>query len=95
MADKDTYEKKLKAQLDEWQANIDKMRAQAEQASADAQIKYQDQINELRSQRDEMEEKLKELQNSQAAAWNDVKAGADKAWDQMTKAMQDAWKRFS
>ncbi|HKK84828.1 MAG TPA: hypothetical protein VJ942_04815 [Roseovarius sp.] len=95
MADKDTYEKKLKAQLDEWQANIDKMRAQAEQASADAQIKYQDQINELRSQRDEMEDKLKELQNSQAAAWNDVKAGADKAWDQMTKAMQDAWKRFS
>ena len=95
MADKETYEKKLKAQLDEWQANIDKMRAQAEHAGADAQLKYQEQLKELRSQRDEMETKLKELQGSQSAAWNDVKAGANTAWDDMTKAMQDAWKRFT
>lgn len=42
-----------------------------------------------------MQVKLDELQRNQTAAWNDVKAGADKAWDDMSKAMQDAWKRFS
>lgn len=30
MTDKDAYTKKLEAQMKEWQANIDKMRAQAE-----------------------------------------------------------------
>lgn len=95
MADKQAYEQKLQAKLDEWQANIDKLRAQAKQAGADAQIRYQDQIEDLRKRRDEMERKLKEIQNTQAAAWADIKAGVDKAWDDMSKAMQDAWSRMS
>ncbi|MBY5986760.1 hypothetical protein [Roseovarius atlanticus] len=94
MTDKDAYTKKLEAQMKEWQANIDKLRAQAEKAQADSQIEYERQLKDLRSRRDELHEKLSELQKNQSAAWNDIKAGADKAWDDMSKAMQDAWKRF-
>lgn len=95
MTDKQSYEKKLEANLEEWQANIDKLRAQAKQASADAQIEYEKQIEALRKRRDEMEAKLSEIRDAQAAAWTDIKGGVDKAWDEMSKAMQDAWKRMS
>lgn len=95
MADKDAYEQKLEAMLEEWQANIDKLRAQAKEASADAQLQYQKQIDDLRERREALEVKLKDIQNAQSAAWADIKAGADKAWDDMTKAMQDAWKRMT
>ena len=95
MDDKEAYQKKLQAQLDEWQANIDKLVAQAREAQADAQVRYNEEIEELRKRRDALESKLHEVQNAQAAAWSDIRAGADKAWDEMSKSMQAAWKRFS
>ncbi|MCR9113597.1 MAG: hypothetical protein NXH84_10000 [Rhodobacteraceae bacterium] len=95
MTDKEAYEQKLQARLEEWQANIDKLRAQAKEAGADAQIQYQKQIDEMREQREALEAKLKDIQNAQSAAWADIKTGADKAWDDMSKAMQDAWKRMT
>lgn len=95
MTDKQAYEKKLEAKLEEWQADIDKLRAKAKEAGADAQIEYEKQIDTLRKSRDDMEAKLSEMREAQTAAWEDVKRGADKAWDSMSKAMQDAWKRLS
>lgn len=94
MTDKETYEKKLKAQLDAWQAEIDKLRAQAQEAQADARVRYHDQIENLRRHRDDVEGKLKELQAAQSEAWKDIKAGADRAWDDMSRAMTDAMNRF-
>lgn len=95
MSDKQAYERKLEAKLEEWQADIDKLRAKAKQAGADAQIAYQKQIDDLRKGRDEMEGKLTEIRNAQSAAWSDIKSGADKAWDDMSKAMKDAWSRMT
>lgn len=95
MTDQSAYAQKLNAKLDEWQANIDKMKAQAERAQADGKIEYEEQIQELRVKRDEMERKLEELQEANESAWEDVKKGADRAWDNMSKAMQEAWDRFS
>jgi DNA anti-recombination protein RmuC len=95
MSDKEAYERKLEAKLGEWQADIDKLRAQAKEAGADAQIQYQKQIDELRKYRDDMETRLAEMREAQSAAWTDIKGGVDKAWDDMSKAMQDAWKRLS
>ncbi len=95
MSDKEAYERKLEAKLEEWQADIDKLRAQAKEAGADAQIRYQQQIDELRKYRDDMEARLAEMREAQSAAWTDIKGGVDKAWDDMSKAMKDAWKRLS
>lgn len=93
--DKETYEKKLKAQLDQWQAEIDKLQAQAREAAADMQDKYRDQILELRKKRDEMETQYGKVHAASSEAWKDFKDGADKAWDDMAAAMKSAWGRFS
>ena len=95
MSDKQTYEKKLSAKLDEWQADIDKLKAKAEGTSAEAQAEYHRELRDLRDRRDAVHAKLQDVQSASVEAWSDVKKGADAAWDSMSDAMQSAWKRFS
>jgi len=92
--DKETYERKLRAQLDQWQAEIGKLQAQAREATAEMQGKYQEQIGDLRARRDEMEAEYRKVQAASAEAWQDFKTGADKARDEMAAAMKAAWSRF-
>jgi len=94
MSMKDAYEKKLQAQLDEWGAEIDKLKAKADNAQADAQLEYQEQIKELRSMKNVANEKLSELKNASVDAWQDLKAGIDSAWDSLGNAMKSAASKF-
>ncbi|WP_417728664.1 hypothetical protein [Roseovarius sp.] len=93
--DKDAYQAKLHAQLDQWKAEIDKLQAKSREASADMQIKYQEQIKILREKRAEMETEYDKIQAASLEAWKDFKTGTDQAWDNMSKAMKSAWSRFS
>lgn len=92
--DKETYQNKLQAQLDQWKAEIDKLQAQSREASADMQIKYQEQIKELREKRADMAAQYDKIEAANIEAWKDFKTGADEAWDNMSKAMKSAWGRF-
>lgn len=94
MSEREQYIEKAKARLDQWTAEIDKLKAKAEEADADAKIEYDKQIDELRAQRDEAENKIKELQEASDEAWSDMKSGFDKAWDSMSGAFQSALARF-
>jgi hypothetical protein len=55
MTDKKAYVQKMQAKLDEWDADLDKMKAKMSGASADTKIKLSEQINNLESQRDCLE----------------------------------------
>ena len=46
---RDAYVEKMKAKLDEWNADIAKLEAQAKQKEADARVSYQDQIETLKN----------------------------------------------
>lgn len=94
MTDKDAYVQKAKARLDQWNADIDKLKAQAAEASADARIEYEKQIAELRAQRDTFEEKLKEIRNANEDAWRDMSAGFEQAWKNMSAAFEQAMTRY-
>lgn len=91
---RDAYVKKLKAKMDEWNAEIDKLEAKASQASADSQIKYQQQIEQLKEQRAEAERRMDELSRASGGAWEDLKAGVDGAWQALGEAIQSASSRF-
>ncbi|SEL59509.1 hypothetical protein SAMN05443999_106176 [Roseovarius azorensis] len=94
MDDKQVYQQKLEAKLKEWRADIDKLQAKVDGAQADARLKYREQLEDLEERRKEIEAQLHKLRDAQSAAWSDIRAGADKAWESMSKAMQDAWGRF-
>lgn len=95
MSMKEAYEKKLQSQLDEWDAEIDKLKAKAVSAEADAQLEYYKQIEELRSMKDAASEKLGELKEAGDDAWEDLKAGIDSAWDSLGSSIKSAVSRFS
>ena len=95
MSMKDAYEKKLQGQLDEWKAEIDKLKTKADSAEADAQLKYYKQIEELRAMQEAAGQKLDELKQAGDDAWEDLKAGMDSAWDSLSSAVKSATSRFN
>lgn len=94
MSMKDAYEQKLEAQLDTWSAEIDKLKAKAKAADADAQLDYYKQLEELRSMQHAANKKLLQLKSASDDAWEDLKAGVESAWDSLGTALNSAASRF-
>lgn len=94
MSMKEAYQKKMKAQLDVWSAEIDRLKAQAAKMEADAEIKVQREIDDLRAKRDAAAEKLARLERAGDDAWEDLKAGVEGAWDSLARAVKSASARF-
>ncbi len=94
MTDRDAYIEKLKAKLDEWNAQIGKMEAKMREQRADARMKCEKELNSARSYRDEVQRRLDELRRSSESAWEDIKAGVDQAWDRLSEAMRRARSHF-
>ncbi len=91
---KDAYEKKIEAQLNEWKTDIDKMKAKADKADAQAQLEYYKQIENLRTKQEDAKKKLAELKAAGEDAWEDLKAGLDLASASLGEAVKSARSRF-
>jgi multidrug resistance efflux pump len=88
------YEEKLDAQLAEWNAQIDLLRAKADKAKADAKIEYLKTIDSLQHKQDAAKAKLHELKTAGDEAWEDLKTGAGKAWNEVEAAFHEAKSKF-
>ena len=93
-AKKDAYVEKLKAQLDEWNADIDKLAAKAAQAEAEAKIEYQNQLDDLRAKRDDVGDKLSAMQQAGEGAWEDLKEGLENSWEILKMSFSKAKSEF-
>jgi len=94
MSNKSAYTKKVQAQLDEWDADIQKLKARADRAEADAQIEIEKQIKSLKRKREETGDKLAELKAAGDDAWDDIKEGLDSAIDSLGNALKSATSRL-
>lgn len=94
MSERDAYVAKLKAMLDEWNAELTRHEARMRGAQADARLRYEQQISELKSNRDAAARKMRELQDASADAWDSLREGAQTAWDTMAQSLKDASERF-
>jgi multidrug resistance efflux pump len=88
------YEEKLDAQVKEWSAQIELLKAKADKAKADVKIEYYKTIEALQSKQNEAKAKLQELKTAGDEAWEDLKTGAEKAWAEVKTAYHDASSRF-
>ena len=94
MNDKELYQQKKQAQLDEWKAEVDKLKAKASGASADAQLELNKQIEILEGKIGEGKTKLAEIADASEDAWESIKEGVESAWDSMKSAFGDAAAKF-
>ncbi len=75
MNERQAYTEKMKAKLDEWNADIDKLEAQAKNAEADAQIKFQQQLDRLKATRDDAAKRLRGATECQHRCMGDLSPG--------------------
>ena len=83
MISRDDYVSKLKAQIDEWNAQA----AKWETANAK-------QVEQFRARRDEALAELRRVQSASADAWRDMMRGADSALKSVHEAFDKARKQF-
>jgi hypothetical protein len=91
---REEYVKKLKSQLDQWNAEAAKWEAKSKQAQASMKQEYDKQLGMLNSRRDEALYQLKLLQGASNDAWQDMMRGADQAWKNMHEAFNRARSHF-
>jgi len=90
MTGRNAYEDKLTAQVQEWNAKIEQLKARAAQADADARIKAQEKIRELEGARKAAEEQLNEMKASGEDRWEKLKKQADDAVATVEQKLSEA-----
>ena len=85
MQSKDEYVQFLHRKLDEWNADIDRLRLKADIVEVEKKADLQSQIDMLQSKRRDVEERLRDLSNAGTDAWEDMKGGLDLAWEATSK----------
>ncbi len=94
MNTKELYKQKLEAQLDEWKAEVAKLKAKTAGEAADAQLLMHKQFTALEEHIAETQTKISELADASEEAWDSVKTGVESAWDSLKTAVNDAVAKF-
>lgn len=95
MTQKDAYVAKLKAQLDEWNAELDRWQAKARKSGADVRIKYDQQLADLRGQRDRAAQKVADVQSASGDAWETARSQVEETWGGIRDAFDKAKARWN
>ncbi len=90
---KEAYQEKVEAQLKVWSAEFKELQAKAELAKADAKIELHEQLQTLKAKQEAAHQKLKELKETSADAWEKAKPDLEKAMDNLKSAWESIKKR--
>ena len=91
---KEAFEKRVRAELQELQVKIAELRKQTDVASSEARKEMQKAIQELEKKKDEARKKLDEVNESTSSAWTSLKAGLTVAVEDLKKSYHDALSKF-
>ena len=78
---RDAYIQKLKAMLDEWNDEIERMAEKEDKAGPNAKIEYHKKLDELRAKRDDIVARIDAMQKSGEDAWEDLKFDLESSWE--------------
>ena len=82
-------EKKLKV----WGSDIEKFRGKTDKFGTKARGKVQEQVEDLRARQELARRKLQEMKKASGEAWEDLRAGAEGAMDDLRKAVEKVVKK--
>ena len=92
--DKQTeFVEKLSAQIVEWDVQIDRLKDQSENATAEAKLACSKAVSALQMKRDQAAEKLQGIGMVSEDDWEDIKDGAEQIWDEVKGLLRDVIKK--
>lgn len=91
MNEKQAYEQELQNQLDEFKAEIERLKARADKAE---EPWHHEQVEMLQEKHRQAKQKLGEFRDAGDDAWDDMKEGITAAWNAVGTAVKSAAKRF-
>jgi nucleotide-binding universal stress UspA family protein len=91
---KKAYQEKIEAQLKEWGAKIEELKAKAETSKVELKIKYQKQMEDLRAKQDAVQHRLRELKESGEGAWEGLRTGLEKSLGEFRGSLDSTLSTF-
>lgn len=95
MSKRHEYLDKLKAQLEEWEYDIDRLEARMEDLQGEARVKLDNTITDLKAKQKDVQVKLKKVEEAAEDALQDVKDGLELAWDSLKLGFLAAKSEFT
>jgi hypothetical protein len=84
---------KMEEKLKAWGSDIEKFRGKTDKFGTKARGKIQDQAEDLRARQEMARQKLQEMKKAGGEAWEDLRAGAEAAMDDLRKAVENVIKK--
>jgi ElaB/YqjD/DUF883 family membrane-anchored ribosome-binding protein len=94
MNNREIYRKQMEAQLDEFQAAIDMMKAKAKKAGVSAIKSVDHLIDEAEEKKSLAEKKLHKLKDASEDSWEALKGDASDAIDELKKKIDSLGQNF-
>jgi len=91
---KDAFQRKIQAELDEVQVRIAQLRGQAEHASGEARAGIQKSIGELEKKKDLVNKKAEAIHSATVSSWEQVKSKTAAAMDDLRDSLNQALSHF-
>ena len=86
---KEAYQQKAEAKLEEFQANLNRARAQAKGASADARLAMEKRIDKLKNKVAEGRKQLGEMGDAADDVRENLSKNLDDTWDQLSSDIKN------
>ncbi len=87
---RELYKQKYEAQLHEWSARVEALQAHADKLTADAKLDAKPHLDALRAKLDAAKAKVAEIAQATEDRWDEVKKGADHAWNDVKASVEGA-----
>lgn len=95
MNEKELYQLKKQAQLDEWQSEVAQLKVKASCFSADAQLALNPHIEKLDDKLARGKDKLAKIANASEDALESVIEDVNSEWESMESTFRDAADKFN
>jgi hypothetical protein len=91
---REDYQALMEKQLNDWKAQTERFKADAEQMQAQAKLQYEKHLESLRATQAEAWENFNKLKTANEGAWTEFKAHMEKAGGEVKAAMDSMAANF-
>ena len=91
---RNAYVRKIEERLDRLTREIDSVRSRAGEVTADARVRFNRQVDEIRVQAETVRKRVREVRDARTSDWGRLKKGVDEALDELKRSIDSAIQRL-